>query len=577
MRRRLEAAGLRAINNIVDSTNFVMMELGQPLHAFDFRFLEEGRIVVRSATEGELFVPLDGKERVMRDDTLMICDGVKPVAVAGIMGGLNSEVEESTQTVLLESAYFNPASIRKSSRALGMSTDASFRFERGIDPEGVIRALDRATQLIADLSGGTICKGHIDQYPRRVKTASDIPLRISRDNQILGTEFSETEVTDVLKALEMGVSDDEKRGFLMVTPPTFRVDIDREIDIIEEIARIKGYENIPVSLPSVSVGVTANHDREIAAVENTIKNVFNGYGYSEVINYSFTTPASVNILGLPDDDPGRRMVILRDPLSEDMSVMRTGLIYGLLETARKNNNVGNTDLKIFEGGNIFINEGPGKLPQEREKVAALVMGARYAKSWHYKDVTADFYDLKGVIEGMLDALRIDMVEFRAVDDIPFLHPGRSCLVLEGEAVIGCIGEVSPRVLNMLDIKERAVVCELDVSLLRERFSGTVLYRDIPRFPSISRDVAFVVDSPMYGHSVIKPALDMAKDTLLEDVSIFDVYTGKGILEGKKSLAVRFIYRSADRTLTDDEVGTVHDAIVEEIVRRTGAGIRGSVA
>lgn len=572
MKRRLEAVGLRAINNIVDITNFVMMELGQPLHAFDYRFLEEGRIVVRGATDGETFVSLDEKERVMRGDTLMICDGVKPVAVAGIMGGLNSEVEEDTETVLLESAYFNPSSIRKSARTLGMSTDAAFRFERGIDPEGVITALDRAAQLIADLSGGTICKGYIDEYPKKLELVNNIPLRVSRVNEILGTDLSATEVEAILQALEMDVSVDGKGSYL-VTPPSFRVDIAREIDLIEEIARIRGYDHIPVSLPTLSVGEKMVDERKL--VENGIKRVFNGYGYSEVINYSFTTPESVNILDLPEDDEGRRMVRLRDPLSEDMSVMRTGLVFGLLETARKNINAGNPDLKIFEIGNIFINSGAGKLPREREKVAALITGERYKSSWHFAELDADFYDLKGVVEGLLETLRIESVEFRPVEDISFLHPGRSCLVMVQERVLGFVGEIHPRVQERADIKERVVVCELDLSLLVDLFSNDVRYREIPKFPSVTRDVAFVVDRVIKGHDMLKLALNKGEGTFLEHVSIFDVYAGKGIPEGMKSLAIRFTYRSSEKTLTDDEANEVHENIVGEVVRNTGARIRGA--
>jgi len=572
MRKRLEAVGLRAINNIVDITNFVMMELGQPLHAFDYRFLEEGRIVVRGATEGEPFVSLDEKERVMRGDTLMICDGVKPVAVAGIMGGLNSEVEEDTDTVLLESAYFNPSSIRKSARALGMSTDAAFRFERGIDPEGVTRALDRAAQLIADLSGGTICRGYIDAYPKPLETVSNIPLRVSRVNEILGTELRAGEVKAILEALEMEVTDNGRESYL-VTPPTFRVDLFREIDLIEEVARIWGYDHIPVSLPTLSVGKEMEDRKK--SVEQRIKGVLNGYGYSEVINYSFTSPGSVDILDLPENDEGRRMVRLRDPLSEDMSVMRTGLVYGLLETARKNINAGNPDLKIFEVGNIFIDQGAGKLPREREKIAALVTGGRYPRSWHFTDLDADFYDLKGAVEGLLETLRVPAVEYRIVTDISFLHPRRSCLVAAEDRILGFLGEIHPRVMERADVKERMVVCELDLSLLVDCSSRDMLYREIPRFPAVTRDVAFVVDRGIKGQDMVDLALKAGEGTFLEDVSIFDVYAGKGIPGGMKSLAIRFTYRSPERTLTDDETHRVHETIVDAVVNNTGAAIRGA--
>ncbi|MDD5712779.1 MAG: phenylalanine--tRNA ligase subunit beta, partial [Smithellaceae bacterium] len=274
MRQKLEAVGIRSINNVVDVTNFVMMEMGQPLHAFDFRFLEEGRIVVRESAEGEAFISLDGKERVLQSGTVMICDGKKAVAIGGIMGGLNSEVKDDTSTVLLESAYFNPKSIRKSSRWLGMGTDAAFRFERGIDPEGVTRALDRAAQLIAQLSGGSICRGYIDEYPKNVATATDIPLRPAKVNQLLGTAIDASKMVGILESLEMKVTVED--GRYLVTPPTFRVDIEREVDLVEENARLHGYDGMPVTLPAISV--TSSHRDVIRDLEDRLRGILTGYG-----------------------------------------------------------------------------------------------------------------------------------------------------------------------------------------------------------------------------------------------------------------------------------------------------------
>ncbi len=570
MRMRLEAVGLRAINNIVDVTNFVMMEYGQPLHAFNFRFLEERRIVVRGAVEGEEFVSLDEKSRRLSADTLMICDGVKPVAIAGIMGGLDSEVEEDTTEVLLESAYFNPSSIRKTSRFMGMGTDAAFRFERGIDPEGVVRALDRAAQLMADLSGGYICKGYIDEYPRKIQAVRDIPLRPERVNRVLGTHIDSAEMKDILERLEMTVTDNGKEGYL-VTPPTFRLDISREIDLHEEIARIHGYENIPTSLPELSAGTgTLNEKR---ALECRIRTICNGCGYSEVINYSFTTPSSADILGLSIDDPGRKVIRLKDPLSEDMSVMRTGLVYGLLETMRKNISTGNCDLRIFEIGKIFNDIGE-ELPMESERVGGLVTGSRYERSWHFDDgLHSDFFDLKGCVENLFDALNISGVRFESDCYRPFLHPGRSCRIMVGDSVVGFLGDVHPDILEKMDIRGRAVVFELDLQSLADFSHGESVYRDIPKFPSVSRDVAFVVSEAVEGSSILD-LIRKEEEKLLEYTNIFDVYNGKGIPDGEKSLAVRFTYRSADKTLTDSEVDKVHNRLVEKIVKQTCAKIRG---
>ena len=570
MRMRLEAVGLRAINNVVDVTNFVMMEYGQPLHAFNFRSLKEGRIVVRGAEEGEQFVSLDEKPRTLSADTLMICDGAGPVAVAGIMGGLDSEVEDDTRDVLLESAYFNPSSIRKSSRSLGMGTDAAFRFERGIDPDGVVRALDRAAQLMADLSGGSICRGNIDEYPRKIEVVQDVPLRPEQVNRILGTQIEASEMKEILEGLEMIVSE-KGPGTYLVTPPTFRVDIAREIDLTEEIARIHGYEGIPTSLPELSPkAVTTSNKR---ALQNRIRAILNGYGYSEVINYSFTSPTSTDVLGLSEDDEGRRFIRLEDPLGEEMSVMRTNLVYGLLTTMSKNISAGNSDLRIFEMGKVFTDISR-ELPREQERIGALVCGARYDRLWHFDDgLQADFYDLKGGMENLFEALRIRDIRFTSGCDRPFLHPGRSCHVISDGRIIGFLGDVHPDVLEKVDIKGKAVVFELDlhsiIPLVREDF----LYRNIPKLPSVSRDVAFVVDETVEGRYLLDLALEK-NENLLECMDIFDVYVGEGIPNGMKSLAVRFTYRSATRTLTDAEVNEVHERLVGKIVKRTSAKIRG---
>ena len=570
MRLRLEAAGIRAINNIVDITNFVMMEFGQPLHAFDFRFIEDGRILIRSSREGEEFVSLDEKTRSLKADTLMICDGVKPVAIAGIMGGLNSEVRADTEMVLLESAYFNPASIRKTSRWLRMSTDSSFRFERGVDPEGVVRASARAAQLMAELSGGEICKNYIDRYPRRIKKVKNISLRLTKVNEILGSKIKAGEIKKILNSLEMVVSRVEE-GKYHVTPPTFRTDISREIDLIEEIIRTHGYDNIPVSFPAVSVKTDVKSKEDI--LEDKVRTILTGCGYSEVINYSFIAQESADILGLEEDDRGRRFVKIRNPLTEDQSVMRTGLVYGLLDTMRKNANAGCFDLKIFERGRVFAAQEKGKLPLERDMLAGLITGSRYDDLWHFKDLLSDFFDMKGCVENLFDGLMIRDARFKSDTDVPFLHPGKSCGIFVGDRKIGIMGEIHPEVLEKVDLKRKAVIFEIDFDLLAAHYTGKIFCREIPRFPSSMRDVAFLVDEDIEGGSILE-LIPQESEELLEKAAIFDVYTGQGIPDGMKSLALRFTYRSPDRTLTDDEVDVVHDRIVEKIVGLSNARIRG---
>jgi phenylalanyl-tRNA synthetase beta chain len=569
MRRRLEAVGLRAINNIVDVTNYVMMELGQPLHAFDFRFLEEGRIVVRRSRGGETFTSLDEKERVLEADTLMICDGKKPVAIGGIIGGLNSEVKEDTKMIFLESAYFTPASIRRSAKSLGMSTDAAFRFGRGIDPEGVIKALNRAARIMAEISGGRVCRGYIDRYPQKVESAGDILLRRERVNEILGTDINASEIVSILESLEMTILV-EKDGVYRVTPPTYRVDIAREIDLIEEIARLYGYDLIPATLPPVSVTAVATERQQI--VVDRIRDLIRGSGYSEIITFSFISPESAILLGIREDDDRRNMVKIRNPLTEDQSVMRSTLVASLLETMKKNAHNGCLDLKMFEIGRVFFHREEGALPIEKNRLGCFITGMYYDDLWSSK-IYADLYDLKGCIENIFDGLKIAGLEFRSGHREAFLHPGKSGGIYVKDQFIGFLGEVHPDILLKMDLKNRAYVAEIDLDIVSNMFSGEVLYKDLPRFPSVVRDVAFVIGREMEADRILKLATEMDKE-LLEKVSIFDVYSGKNIQEGKKSLGIRFVYRASDRTLTDDEVNQLHGRVIKNIVDLTGARIRG---
>jgi len=569
MRQRLEASGLRAINNAVDVTNFVMLELGQPLHAFDFRYLEEGRIVVRTSAEGEEFVSLDGKSRTLLANTLMICDGRKPVAVAGIMGGLNSEVQDDTETVLLESAYFDPSSIRRSSKQLGMSTDAAFRFERGIDPEGVVRASNRAAQLLAETAEGRVSKNCIDVYPHKILSPANILLRHSRIKEILGISVDLFEVKKILQELEMRVRDGE-RGELYVTPPTFRTDIYREIDLIEEIARIHGYGNIPETQPYISEKPESRDLRKV--IEEKVRTIFLGNGYTEVINFSFTVPQSADILNLSPDNEGRRFVKIINPLTEDQSVMRTNLIFGLLVTMKRNVFAGSEDLKIFENGRVFIARRADELPVEKSRLAALISGSRSSDFWRSAE-NSDFYDIKGLLESILENLKITEVKFRAVSDIPYLHPGRAAEVVIKGQVAGIIGDLHPDVLEKMDLKKRAAVFEIDAEIIGSAFSEEMQYCEIPRYPAVTRDVAFILKNDIEAETAIAVANVQHQD-LLDKIEVFDIYTGKNIPEGSKSLALRFTYRSAEKTLTDDEVNKVHGAIVKTIVDATSAKIRG---
>ncbi len=567
LKSRLEAAGLRAINNVVDVTNFVMLEMGQPLHAFDFRFLEEERVLVRRSEAGEEFVSLDEKARVLPDDTLLICDGKKPVAIGGIMGGLNSEVKDDTQTIFLESAYFQPASIRRSSRKLGMSTDAAYRFERGIDPEGVLRALDRAAQLIAETSGGQVCKGCIDEYPQKVQTCGEITLRSDRIRRIIGVEIPGPEISRMLRALEMKFRRSGKN--FIVVPPTFRVDIDREIDLIEEIIRLYGYDRVPLTLPAASMTELTAVSRQ--ALEERLRGLMIGGGYSEIINYSFTSPSFVDQLLLESNDEKRAVVRIKNPLTEEQSVMRTTLLYGLLETMKKNANNGSYNLKVFEIGRAFFGRKEGELPVEKNMMACLVTGAQSEQHWGAK-IPVDFYDLKGCLDNLLYDLKLSDVRYRVETPEPFLHPGQSCRVYVNGQPAGILGAVHPDVQARMDLRNQAYVFEINLDVLDSLYSGRICYSDVSRFPAVTRDVAFVVQASMEADRMID-IVSNQNEELLENVAIFDIYAGKGLEEGTKSLGLRFSYRSADRTLTDAEVQSAHQRILGKTLEITGAKIR----
>jgi phenylalanyl-tRNA synthetase beta chain len=568
MKARLEAVGLRAINNIVDITNFVMLEMGQPLHAFDFRFLEEGRIVVRRSRENEEFISLDEKSRALPADTLLVCDGVKPVAIAGIMGGLNSEVKEDTQVVLLESAYFNPPSIRRSARKLAMSTDAAFRFERGIDPEGVVRALNRAAQLIADISGGHVCKNIIDEYPKKIPCARDIPLRLDRIRRIIGTEISAKDVAGILRSIGMVVKRGGK-GTYLVTPRTCRVDISREIDLIEEVIRLYGYDRVPVTLPAVAVTEMEVIPR--LDMEERLRLLLTGSGYTEIVNYSFGTPQASDILCLPENDGRRISVRIKNPLGEDLSAMRTTIIYGLLETAKKNANNGSFDLKIFEIGRVFLNPSEAELPVEKNIIAGLLTGKMTDDFWDSKK-TADFYSLKGCLENIFFDLKINNCRYLSSSAEPFLHPGKSCGIYLNDEKIGFLGEVHPDVLEKINLNNNLYVFEINLDILVTAYlERNIFCHEISKYPAVTRDAAFVIPDAIEADQMLNIVLGQEED-LLENVIIFDVYKGKEISEGK-SLGLRFSYRAHDRTLTDLEANAVHDRIVQNTVNLTGAKIR----
>jgi phenylalanyl-tRNA synthetase beta chain len=559
MSDRLEKVGIRSINNVVDVTNYVMMEYGQPLHAFDFELLEEGRIVVRRAKEGEEFVTLDGVKRTLDKEMLMICDGVKPIAIAGVMGGLNSEIKENTQKVLLESAYFNPVSNRRTSKQLSLETEAAYRFGRGIDYGGCLSAANRATQLIQELAGGRVLEGVIDAYPVTI-TPSPIRLSVKKIYQVLGTEVSAKQARDYLEDLELEVRGEEE-DILVVTPASFRGDLEREIDLIEEVARLDGYENIPITIPK---GPPSSEERSKEfLVERKVIDTLIDHGYHEVITYSFTSPLSWDVIGLPLDDARRKHLRILNPLTEDLSVMRTTLIPGLLETARYNVSWKNSNLKLFELKKVFIPQEGERLPKEVKFLVGLAMGFDRDPHWAFSSRPVDFFDIKGCVEDLLEALQIRGLKFNKAEDIPYLHPGKASRVILDHEMLGVLGEVHPQVLSHYEIHGKGYLFEMDFSKMVQAAGEEKRFQALPKFPAVYRDLSVVVDKALESERVME-TIRTLRQPFVEEVNLFDIYEGPPIPEGKRGMSYRIRYQANDRTLTDEEVNQYHEKIISRL-------------
>jgi phenylalanyl-tRNA synthetase beta chain len=566
MRYRLHVSGIRAINNVVDVTNYVLMELGQPLHAFDYHRLAGRKIVVQRAQTGQIFTTLDGQRRDLDDQTLMICDGEEAVALAGIMGGLNSEITKSSATVLVESAYFDPITIRRSSKRLALSTEASYRFERGIDIGGVDRALKRSLMLIAELAGGKVARGIIDCYPEPWSPPR-IGLRVEKTNEILGTDIGIEEIQHHLTSLGMTVRKVDHNQ-MEVSPPSFRVDIYREADLIEEIARLVGYDNIPVTLPAIRPG---DEDAPEITLRDRIKNLLVGMGFLEVITYSFISPKSVDTLGAGEHSVLRCFVKLLNPLSFDQSVMRTSLVPGLLSSARLNALQGQNTLRIFEWGRIYL-KGDEELPQEKQVLAALMSGMASDQQWYQVEREVDFFDIKGIVERILEELGVEEPAFvRNVPKEGFDRHEYASIVFSGSE-IGTIGRISRDVMASYSLEGSAYLLELDIEAISPYVTWERRFTALARYPSVRRDISIIVQRSTESGTLIGIVKEIGKD-LIDSVNIFDIYQGKGMDSKEKAIAIRIHYRSKERTLTDDEVNEVHEEVVAEIRRKTGGRLR----
>lgn len=571
LKSRLLSVGLRPINNIVDITNFVLMERGQPLHAFDFDTLAEKRVVVKLAQAGDKFTTLDGKERTLTAEMLMICDGEKPVGIAGVMGGLNSEITAKTQNVLIESAYFAPASIRKTSKKLGLKTDASFRFERGVDFEGALFALDRAADLMVRLGEGELVDGLIDEQGE-LPPPVEILLSMSMVNRILDLALTSWEVGALLNSVGFAteIATDVSGAatqdtLLRVSVPTFRVDVQLPEDLIEEIARLHGYEQIPVKLPVIPVDPSKTP--EMIDFNTLLKIKMSGLGFNEIVSYNFIPAQSCDRLGLAANDPRRNVVELLNPLSEELAVLRSSLIPGLLHNMSHNAAQQQKNLKTFELAKAFVMYDD-ELPSETETMAALWTGLRRQAGWQQEN-TADFYDLKGAAEALFAGLHIHDVSFTAIaDDNPaygYLKPGHRAVITAGGRILGSLGELDAKTLKNFGLKQTAFVLELDIESLKASVTSVKYAISNTRFPSTSRDLTMIVNKGVAAAEILA-FITAAKPRFMESAEVVAVFEGEKIPEGQKSLSFRLHYRSPEKTLEDSDVNPAHEKLSKKLSR-----------
>ncbi|HEV8309751.1 MAG TPA: phenylalanine--tRNA ligase subunit beta, partial [Methylomirabilota bacterium] len=567
--QRLRAVGLRPINNVVDVTNYVLWELGHPLHAFDRDLLVEHRIVVRRARPGETLVTLDGQTRRLAETMLVIADAERAIGVAGVMGGANTEVGPSTRQVLLESAYFKPGSIRRTAKALGLSTEASYRFERGADIEGLRHALDRAAGLIAEVSGGRVARGVLDVYPRP-RPPVELGLRLQRIQRVIGACPPADTARQILEGLGFPVA--PRAGGFQVTVPSFRRDVSLEDDLVEEIVRVWGYGEIPSTIPAGALFLT-RRPRQIVA-QDTVRRALAAAGYQEAITLSLVNPAYLAHLGRPPDDA--RIVTLQNPLAADRSILRPTLLFGLLEAVATNVRRQAPDVRLFEVGRVFESQGPGKLALEDTRVGIVHTGLRAPRAWFSGKARADLFDVKGAVETVVEALGRGDVTVEAPDSplaAPYLEEGRGGILVVQGSPVGVIGELHPAVQRAFDLPSALFFAEVSLDRLEGIPSRAPAHRPLPRFPAVQRDLAVIVPAAVPAAEVSR-AIQAIPNPALKRVVLFDVYSGEQMGAGKKSLAYSLLYQAEDRTLTDAEVNAMHAEVVESLRQSLGAEVRG---
>ena len=561
---RLQAIGLRPINNIVDITNFVMMEYGQPLHAFDRELLSGNKIIIRNANKGEKFTSLDGSELKLDVDALVIADEEKPVALAGIMGGANSQVSEATKNIVLESACFDSSAIRKASKKYGLRSDSSYRFERGVDMEGVITAQARAACLIQELAGGDICKGRIDVYPKTHENIQ-VALRVSRVNQLLGADFSAEQIKEIISRLGLKVEAAIKGGTLQIEIPGFRPDLTREVDVIEEIARVDGFDKVDTVYPVASVRPVR------IALQQTmlrkIREVLCHTGFSETVHFSFVECEQAENYLSSFASTEDKVISLKNPLSSENDTMRTSLIPGLLKTIQNNLSKGQKPLKLFEIGSVYFIDSQGKRVQKTVLTAA-VLGPYELTPWKPRGKEYDFYDLKGALDNLCSHFGLQ-VGFPANANRSYLLEEKSANCYVDANELGYMGQLSP---DKTEIVEKVFVWELDLQKLEKSLPRRPHFQNIAKFPETYRDISILVNRQVTSQKASDLILK-AGQPLLKRVELYDHFEGKKIQSDKKSLTFALSFQSKDKTLSDDEVSPLFETIVQTLKTELDASLR----
>ena len=563
MQARLLALGVRPISNVVDITNYVMLETGQPLHAYDAVQIADRRLIVRRAADSEKLTTLDGQARALHPDDLLIADRQRPLGIAGLMGGEDSEVAGSTTAVVLECANFDHASVAFSMRRHSLRTEAGMRFERGADPEAPPATSARAMKLMAELAGARVSGTVVDEYPRPWKSNS-LTLRPSRTDRILG--YSLPAEAQVKHLRSVAVDAALKGGLIEAGIPSFRADLRREVDLVEEVARLAGFDRLPTTLPSGEAGAL----EPAQAAERRLHRILAGFGLSEAWTSSFGSPAELDILGLDEDHPARRMVVLENPTSDEEPALRTTLLPGLLRSAARNIAQRAESVALFEVARVYE---PSREPLPREELClgAVFCGRRGAASWRHSDQNWDFFSAKGVFESFIEAMEMPAVKWTPVSGMP-LHPTRAASINLSGAPIGVFGEVHPRVCERFDVPERTIVFEIGLETLLSSLPGRAKVEELSRFPAVYMDMAVVVDEGIQAER-IEDLIRRAGQPEVESVRLFDVYRGEQVPEGKKSLAYALNLRSRERTLTDEDADTVRNRILTVLAERTGAQLR----